>query len=759
MSDLDLETVLKEASTTQEKVDTMNVAIRQQSRQSPQIALQLGREAYTLAGDANPPYRQGIADAALNLGRLHFRLAQYDQAQAYLMSALTLYQELKQAEQEVQTWIGLGLVQWRLADYPTAAGHHLQAAAIAREAGDRAGEADALFHLGLVYGSMGDIGAALITYRQVRELWQRLSNRLQEGFTLNNLAMAFWKGGEFERSWQAVSESLEIAREFENEKLEIVALDTAGNIKLSQGESTQALNYFQQSQNLAVTFSYEQDQLSALLSIGLAYEQQKQTALALNTWQEALALAEKLVTREDMRRCHELLARLYKTRGEPVAALHHYEQFHELDRAIYNETADMRLKTLQVIHDTEAAQLKSASLEKEMAEQRRLEAVLRQAHKIESLGMLAGGVAHDFNNLLVAILGQMSLTLRQLDSQNPARRHVEKAVKAAERAADLAQKMLAYSGRGHFSVQPLDLNALVGQNLTLLATGGLPRNVRIQTDLAAELPLIKADPDQMKQVIQNLILNGAEAIGDRVGVVTIRTGVAEIETADDPVWQHTSPAFGPGHYIRLQVQDNGQGMAEEAVAQIFDPFFTMKETGHGLGLAVVLGIVRGHGGAIRVDTELGVGSTFTLLFPVSEAPAGLPAPEENTPTPVSTRLVLVIDDEEPVREAVSDILGEEGIETLQAEDGRSGLELYQAHLLEIGLVILDLSMPGMSGQETFRELRQLNSAVPVLLSSGYSREEVARSFEDEGAASFLQKPYSMADLIRKVQELMPPADT
>jgi signal transduction histidine kinase/ActR/RegA family two-component response regulator len=759
MSDLDLETVLKEASTTQEKVDTMNVAIRQQSRQSPQIALQLGREAYTLAGDANPPYRQGIADAALNLGRLHFRLAQYDQAQAYLMSALTLYQELKQAEQEVQTWIGLGLVQWRLADYPTAAGHHLQAAAIAREAGDRAGEADALFHLGLVYGSMGDIGAALITYRQVRELWQRLSNRLQEGFTLNNLAMAFWKGGEFERSWQAVSESLEIAREFENEKLEIVALDTAGNIKLSQGESTQALNYFQQSQNLAVTFSYEQDQLSALLSIGLAYEQQKQTALALNTWQEALALAEKLVTREDMRRCHELLARLYKTRGEPVAALHHYEQFHELDRAIYNETADMRLKTLQVIHDTEAAQLKSASLEKEMAEQRRLEAVLRQAHKIESLGMLAGGVAHDFNNLLVAILGQMSLTLRQLDSQNPARRHVEKAVKAAERAADLAQKMLAYSGRGHFSVQPLDLNALVGQNLTLLATGGLPRNVRIQTDLAAELPLIKADPDQMKQVIQNLILNGAEAIGDRVGVVTIRTGVAEIETADDPVWQHTSPAFGPGHYIRLQVQDNGQGMAEEAVAQIFDPFFTMKETGHGLGLAVVLGIVRGHGGAIRVDTELGVGSTFTLLFPVSEAPAGLPAPEENTPTPVSTRLVLVIDDEEPVREAVSDILGEEGIETLQAEDGRSGLELYQAHLLEIGLVILDLSMPGMSGQETFRELRQLNSAVPVLLSSGYSREEVARSFGDEGVASFLQKPYSIADLIRKVQELMPPADT
>jgi signal transduction histidine kinase/ActR/RegA family two-component response regulator len=609
-----------------------------------------------------------------------------------------------------------------------------------------------------VYGSMGDIGAALKTYRQVRELWQRLNDRLQEGFTLNNLAMAFWKGGEIERAWQAVSESLEIAREYENEKLEIVALDTAGNIKLSQGESTQALNYFQQSQNLAVTFSYEQDQLSALLSIGLAYEQQKQTALALNTWQEALALAEKLATREDMRRCHELLARLYKTRGEPVAALHHYEQFHELDRAIYNATADMRLKTLQVIHDTEAAQLKSAALEKEMAEQRRLEAALRQAHKIESLGMLAGGVAHDFNNLLVAILGQMSLTLRQLGPQNPARRHVEKAVKAAERAADLAQKMLAYSGRGHFSVQPLDLNALVSQNLTLLATG-LPRNVSIQTDLAAELPLIKADPDQMKQVIQNLILNGAEAIGDRAGVVTISTGVTEIETADDPIWQHISPAFGPGHYIRLQVQDNGQGMAEEAVAQIFDPFFTMKETGHGLGLAVVLGIVRGHGGAIRVDTEQGVGSTFTLLFPVSEAPAGLPSPGEDTPTPVSARLVLVIDDEEPVREAVSDILREEGIETLQAEDGRSGLELYQAHLLEIGLVILDLSMPGMSGQETFRELRQLNSAVPVLLSSGYSREEVARSFGDEGAASFLQKPYSIADLIRKVQELMPPADT
>jgi signal transduction histidine kinase/ActR/RegA family two-component response regulator/predicted secreted protein len=758
MSNLELETTLNNAPTIQEKVDAVNAAIRQQSRQSPQLALQLGREAYALARDANPPYRQGMADAALNLGRLHFRLAQYDQAQAYLMPALTRYQELEQAEQEVQTWIGLGLVQWRLADYPTAAEHHLQAAAIAREAGDRTGEADALFHLGLVYGSMGDIGAALKTYRQVRELWQCLDDRLQEGFTLNNLAMAFWKDGEFEEAWQTVSESLEIAREYENVKLEIVALDTAGNIKLSQGDSRQALNYFQQSQRLAVTLSYEQDQLSALVGIGLAYEQQKQIDLALDTWQEALDLAEKLATREDMRRCHKLLAQLYKTRGDLVAALHHYEQFHELDRAIYNETADMRLKTLQVIHDTEAAQLKSAALEKEMAEQRRLEAALRQAHKIESLGILAGGVAHDFNNLLVAILGQMSLARRQLDPENPARHHVEKAVKAAERAADLAQKMLAYSGRGHFTVQPLDLNALVSQNLTLFATG-LPQNVRLQTDLVAELPLIKADPDQMKQVIQNLILNGAEAIGDRAGAVAISTGVTEIETADDSAWQHISPAFGPGHYIRLQVQDNGQGMSEEAVAQIFDPFFTMKATGHGLGLAVVLGIVRGHGGAIRVDTEQGVGSTFTLLFPVSEESAALPVPGDATPAPVSARLVLIVDDEEPVREAVSDVLGEEGIETIQAGDGRSGLELYQAHMPEIGLVILDLSMPGMSGQETLQELRQLNSAVPVLLSSGYSREDVVRSFEAEGVASFLQKPYSIADLIQKVQELMPPADT
>lgn len=374
--------------------------------------------------------------------------------------------------------------------------------------------------------------------------------------------------------------------------------------------------------------------------------------------------------------------------------------------------------------------------------------VLREAQKQESLGVLAGGVAHDFNNLLVAMLGQTSLALAKMDPESPAFPHVQKAVKAAERAADLTRQMLAYSGQGHFEVEQLNLNTLIEDNLHLFEAG-IPKNIRIETALTTPLPTIEADPGQMQQVIMNLILNGAEAIQEnKAGLIEIITQIQVYHPENSLYWQYTGVPMEEGRYVRLDIRDNGIGMDEATLGKIFDPFFTTKFTGRGLGLAVVLGIIRGHRGGLRVTSVPGLGAQFTILFPISKDQS---VESENIQTDETGNLkraglVLVIDDEEPVREAVCDILEIEDLEVMTAADGLEGIELFEQNHGEIDLVLLDLSMPGLGGVETFTRLRQIDATVPVLMSSGYNQKEVNSQFSGEQPAGFLQKPYS-ADIL------------
>ncbi len=255
-------------------------------------------------------------------------------------------------------------------------------------------------------------------------------------------------------------------------------------------------------------------------------------------------------------------------------------------------------------------------LGRDVTKQKQAEEALLLAQKTESLGVLAGGVAHDFNNLLVAILGQTSLALVKLPPGNQVRNHVEKAMRAAERAADLTQKMLAYSGRGHFLKQPLDLNELIAENLRLFRAG-VPKNIYLTSDLKADLPLIEADAGQMQQVVMNLILNGVDAIGTKTGNLIVATNVEKLAEQPPPDWRFFVYPSPPGEYVTLLVQDNGLGMSEEQMGKIFDPFFTTKQNGHGLGLAAVLGIVRGHNGGIGVRSEPGRGTAMKLFFPLA----------------------------------------------------------------------------------------------------------------------------------------------
>lgn len=372
--------------------------------------------------------------------------------------------------------------------------------------------------------------------------------------------------------------------------------------------------------------------------------------------------------------------------------------------------------------------------------------------KMESLGILAGGVAHDFNNLLVAMLSQTSLALLKMRPDSPARQHVDKALNASERAAELTKQMLDYSGRGTFDIQPIQLNQLIRENVHLL-TAVIPKNVTVQLSLDDFLPLFNGDPGQVQQVVMNLILNAADAIGENPGKITISTYITPITSQDDNYWIRTNKPLIPGNYITLRVQDNGSGMDNETLSKIFDPFFTTKFTGRGLGLAASIGIVRGHQGGLQVSSQLGNGTTFEILFPVTEEPQ----PPQLTPVeletlPQSACTVLVIDDEAPVRDAVVDILNMQDVNVFTAKDGETGLELYQQNQHKIDLVILDLSMPGLSGHQTFQRLRQIDPDAKIILSSGYSVSEVSRQFENEDVTDFLSKPYQLKTLVQVVEQ-------
>jgi PAS domain S-box-containing protein len=387
----------------------------------------------------------------------------------------------------------------------------------------------------------------------------------------------------------------------------------------------------------------------------------------------------------------------------------------------------------------------------DITERKQAEEAVRYAQKMESLGILAGGVAHDFNNLLVAMLGQTSLALAHLPPANAARTHVEKAIKAAQRAADLTLQLLAYSGRGQLKVAPLQFNGLIEENVHLMKAT-VPKHVELQLSLAQPLPAIEADRGQMQQIIMNLIINAAEAIGERPGRVTLTTRLQRMTEAENhSIFQrYTNQPLASGSYVALIVADDGCGMADDTLARIFDPFFTTKFTGRGLGLAAVLGIVRGHRGGLHITSEVGKGTTFHLLFPATDAPAEKEPPPPSAGISGQQYLVLVIDDEEPVREAVRDILEMEGIKVITAANGAKGVELYRRQAEAINLVVLDLSMPGLGGEETFQALRAANPQVNVILSSGYSEAEVSRRFQEDQIVDFVQKPFDVADFVERI---------
>jgi PAS domain S-box-containing protein len=389
----------------------------------------------------------------------------------------------------------------------------------------------------------------------------------------------------------------------------------------------------------------------------------------------------------------------------------------------------------------------------DVTEQRSLEQQVLHSQKLESLGVLAGGIAHDFNNLLTGILGNADLALAELSPVAPARESLEAIETGARRAAELCRQLLAYSGKGRFAVQPLDLMELVQEMGHLLAVS-ISKKVLLKYHFAKNLPAIEADPTQMRQTIMNLIVNASEAIGDRSGVISVTTGLANCD-AESLKTCFAVDGIQPGDFVSLEVTDTGHGMDKATQDRIFDPFFTTKFTGRGLGLAAVLGIVRGHKGAIKVHSEVGRGTTFRVLFPAAEARARDVA--HATPRAQTWKghgQILVVDDEETVRTLTRRMLERAGFTVHLAEDGRKAVEVFKRVRAEVDLVILDLTMPHLDGEACFRELRLMKPEVKVILSSGYTEQDVVNLFAGQGLAGFIQKPYTSEELIAKVRDVL-----
>ena len=384
-----------------------------------------------------------------------------------------------------------------------------------------------------------------------------------------------------------------------------------------------------------------------------------------------------------------------------------------------------------------------------ITDRKQAEETLLHAQKLESIGVLAGGIAHDFNNLLTAALGNLDISALVLPEGAEAHPYLESVRGTLMKAANLTRQMLAYSGRGRFVVQIHDLNLAVHEIASLLEVT-IGKKATLEYDLASQLPLLEADVAQIQQVIMNLVTNASDALQDQGGSIRIRTWAREMDA--EAISMLPVQFMHPGLHVALEVSDTGIGMPPEVLARIFEPFFSTKGVGRGLGLSAMVGILRSHGGGLAVESVPGKGTTFILWFPATSLAcerAEAATPVQDGPLPAGA--VLLVEDEADIRRSTGRLLQEMGLGVFEAQDGREGLDQFLAHEAEISLIILDLMMPRMDGREFLAELRELSPDFPVIVSSGYTEQELPA---DGRTTAFLQKPYQSSDLRKAVHRAL-----
>jgi len=394
------------------------------------------------------------------------------------------------------------------------------------------------------------------------------------------------------------------------------------------------------------------------------------------------------------------------------------------------------------------------SMMEDVTERRLLEEQLIQSQKMESIGLLAGGIAHDFNNILGGILGYASFVKAQVPKEDKIYPHLETIERSALRAAELTSQLLGFARGGKYVVGPLQINDLVRETAELLR-GTIETTIVMETGLDPSSPVIEADASQIQQVLMNLCVNARDAMpgGGELTITTMRLDMPD-------AFLRSIPEGRGGSFVRIEIADTGIGIDRSIRGKIFDPFFTTKEKGKGtgLGLATVYGIVKNHNGFINVESEMGEGTTFSVYIPAVDKAAAKVVEIESRPRG-GQETILVVDDEETIRLLVQDILEDLGYNVLSAGDGFEAVALYREKAGTIGLVILDMTMPGMGGRETFEKLKEMNPGVRAILSTGYSEDERARQMLAMGVKSFVQKPYRIDDLALAVRRILDSPET
>ncbi|MBT3232258.1 MAG: PAS domain S-box protein [Calditrichaeota bacterium] len=419
-----------------------------------------------------------------------------------------------------------------------------------------------------------------------------------------------------------------------------------------------------------------------------------------------------------------------------------------LESWIYNEFDENKnhISTIQLYWDiTERKEVEQ--------QQKKLAARFQEAQKKESLSILAGGIAHDFNNILVGILGNANFALSDISPTSPLRESIIEIEKSAQRAADLTRQMLAYSGKGHFVIEDFSLSKLI-EEMIRLVKASISKKAEIELNLDKKLPAINGDITQIRQLVMNLIINASEAIGDETGRIKLKTCVEKF-TKNQLRNIHFGEELEPGKYIYMSVEDTGCGMDKNTLNKIFDPFFTTKFTGRGLGLAATLGIVEGHKGAINVISELGKGTKFEIYLPksiskqVEKKEAIHPVLNDDV-----SGTILVVDDEKLIVNLVSKTLQRSGYKVITAKDGFEAVEKYKSKHKEIDLVIMDLTMPNLNGEEAFEQIKTIDPDSVVIISSGFGESEAEKRFFGRGLSGFIQKPFTPTVLINTVRKIL-----
>ncbi len=415
---------------------------------------------------------------------------------------------------------------------------------------------------------------------------------------------------------------------------------------------------------------------------------------------------------------------------------------------------------IMVVHDV-------TSRRQAEQERRELEVKLLETQRLESLGVLAGGVAHDFNNLLVGILGNASLAAAEPGLHETVRERLQEIDLAARRAADLTRQLLTYAGRGRGTTLPLDVSELLAETIGLVRAA-IPRTVNLDVQLDPALPAVVADRSQLQQVVMNLVINAGEAVGDAGGTVRVTTAVAELGAEEAAATVIGGGELAVGSYVVIEVADTGTGMDAETVARVFEPFFSTKGVGRGLGLSSVLGIVRAHRGALRVESRDGQGTTFRVLLPLVPEAAAAPARGHDSAATAGERPVrsdpagaadgpvpvLLVEDEEAVARTVRRMLEVAGYSVTPTSDGHEALAVLRTRPGSMHAVVLDLTMPGLGGADTYRDLRLLDPLLPVLVTSGYADGDDMLAIDDDVHAAFLAKPYVPAELAAALGRLL-----